>query len=151
MRAAKFVHTQKLKSLALFPRHHPAVHHLQYVLPVKESWVETWEQVLNVNQNPCLPMLWSISEQILFASGACLPYVAYACTKLHAMCDHYLTESTCNKLCLLRIAELKIAQEVVYNDTTSDCGHTALKFLAMALQWVIISMVRWGFWHPECK
>ena len=32
------------------------------------------------------------SPSTFFAAGACLPYVPTKCTKLRAVCDHYLTE-----------------------------------------------------------
>ena len=34
------------------------------------------------------------SSIFFFAVGACFPYVAATCTKLHTICNHYLTEST---------------------------------------------------------
>ena len=59
---------------------------------------KTTHSVLNVNQNPAC--LWSRLKsdfQVYFlAALACLSYVAATCTKLRAICDHYLTESTCS-------------------------------------------------------
>ena len=83
------------------------------------------------------------SPNKVFAAGACLPYVATTCTKLHTICDHYdhyLTEST--SVQFSKIFLKAHASQTPLDTTCIDFGHTTLKYLAMA--WILLDLIRFA-------
>ena len=72
-----------------FIKPHPAFHHLKYVPPATESWARSLRTSTRCEPGSFLLMKRSLSK--IFAVGACLPYIATKCNKLHGICNHYLT------------------------------------------------------------
>ena len=111
--ARSLFHMRNLKSLASFLRPSSLTSFVVHSAS-NGSWVGAQEQDYSFStqseSESCLPMITAKkqSSSECFAAGACLPDVAATCTKLHAICNHYLTESMWSNywnFCLLRSAE----------------------------------------------
>ena len=98
---------------------------VQLVLQAKESWVGTWEQDnsfgTQCESKSCLSVHHSYKKRSL-SDIFCCRYVATMCTKLHAICNHFLTESICIG-----------ALEILFAKNYKTKGHIAIQFQVLRL------------------